>query len=196
MPKSAKTKQSIIAASARIFNTKGFAGTSMNDIMQATGLTKGGLYGNFESKTEIAAAAFEYSVATTNAEIRRRTSVIESIPDKLKAVVYFYKENILNPPIDGGCPILNTSVEADDTHPALREHARAALQEWMSHLAYTLRKGIERGELLPTLDSDAFATSFTCTLEGGIMIARLLGDSTAFVPVADDLLARIRAITV
>ncbi|NGM90654.1 helix-turn-helix transcriptional regulator, partial [Parapusillimonas sp. SGNA-6] len=61
MSKSENTKQFIVEKTAPVFNTKGYAGTSMNDIMSATGLSKGCIYGNFENKDEVALAAFDYN---------------------------------------------------------------------------------------------------------------------------------------
>jgi len=68
--KSDRTRALIVEKSASLFNRKGFHGTSLSDIMEATGLTKGGIYGNFKReglnkkgvKEEIALAAFEYNV--------------------------------------------------------------------------------------------------------------------------------------
>ncbi len=57
--KGAQTKAHIVAAAAPLFNVRGFAGTSMNDILDATGLEKGGVYRHFASKDEIAVAAFD-----------------------------------------------------------------------------------------------------------------------------------------
>ncbi len=176
MTKAEKTKQFILEKAAVLFNQNGYAGTSMDDIMKATGLSKGALYGNFRSKDEIAVAAFERAVAIVSAEVRERTRVIEHALDKLKAVVYFYKERILNPPVEGGCPIQNTSVEADDAHPELRDKAREAMTMWTDRIAITLQKGIEKGEVRPDVDKAAFAIRFIGTLEGGIMMARLYKD--------------------
>ena len=61
LKKSARTRQFIVEKSAPIFNKKGYSGTSLHDLTEATGLTKGGIYGNFENKDEIAAAAFEFN---------------------------------------------------------------------------------------------------------------------------------------
>jgi TetR/AcrR family transcriptional repressor of nem operon len=58
MTKAEKTKAFIIERSAPLFNSKGYSGTSMNDLMDITGLTKGSIYGNFENKDEVALAAF------------------------------------------------------------------------------------------------------------------------------------------
>ena len=71
--KSDLTRQFIIEKSAPIFNTKGYSATSMNDILQATGLTKGGVYGNFESKDQIAVEAFDLSIGKVKEGIRFKT---------------------------------------------------------------------------------------------------------------------------
>ena len=60
MTKSEKTRRFIIEQSAVIFNKKGIAGTSITDLMEATKLAKGGIYGNFNSKEEISVEVFDY----------------------------------------------------------------------------------------------------------------------------------------
>lgn len=197
--KSEQTRQFIIEKAAALFNTKGYHGTSMADIMAATGLTKGGIYGNFKIdsqdkkgvKEEIALAAFEYAVQEVNHHVRRRTGVIDHSLDKLKAVVYFYKERILNPPIEGGCPILNSSTEADDNLPVLRDRVLEELRTWHSKIVYTLHKGIERGEVRSDVAADDFATLFIGSLEGGIMMARIYKDVKPFEIMARQLTQQI-----
>ena len=192
MPKADQTKQYIIEKAATIFNLKGFAGTSMDDIIKATGLSKGGVYGNFNSKEDIALAAFEHAVQRVSKQVRERTRVIDHTLDKLKAVVYFYKERILDPPIEGGCPIQNTAIDADDSNPVLRKRVIAALEEWQERIVYTLEKGKERGEVRHSADSRLFATQFIGTLEGGIMLAQLYKDVHYFDAMAQQLLAMIQ----
>jgi TetR/AcrR family transcriptional repressor of nem operon len=66
MTKAEKTKAFIIERSAPLFNSKGYSGTSMNDLMEITGLTKGSIYGNFENKDEVALAAFRLQFCIGN----------------------------------------------------------------------------------------------------------------------------------
>jgi len=192
--KAEKTRQLIIDEAAILFNQKGFAGTSMADIMKVTGLSKGGVYGNFKNKEEIAVAAFEHAVQKVTQQVRKRTIVIDSTLDKLKAVVYFYKERILDPPVEGGCPIQNTSVDADDNNPALRERVINAVNDWQSRLVYTLQKGIDKGEIKPEIDKEEFAKRFIGTLEGGIMLAQLYKEIDYFSVMARQLLQMIEDI--
>ncbi len=192
--KAERTRNMIIEKSAVLFNQKGYSGTSMKDIMDATGLSKGGLYGNFSSKEEVAVAAFEKAVETVDNEVRIRTKVVENTLDKLKAVVYFYKERILDPPVEGGCPIQNTSVEADDSNPALRKRAIAVMDDWRERIVYTLHKGMKRGEVRMDVDATEFAIRFIGTLEGGIMMAQLYKDVRYFDVLARQLIAMVEGL--
>lgn len=197
--KSERTRRMIIERSAELFNQQGFHGTSMADIMAATGLTKGGIYGNFRRsggdkkgvKEEIAVAAFEFAVAEVTRTIRERTKVMDNVQDKLRSVVYYYKERVLNPAISGGCPIQNTSVEADDNHPVLRDKVREKMDEWHARMTHVLKRGIARREIRADLDAAEFSTLFIATLEGGILLAQLYKDSDRFDVAARQLLRLI-----
>ena len=70
MSKGEQTRQRIIEEAATIFNQRGYEATSMQDVMDATGLEKGGLYRHFVSKEELAAEALRYAL---DRSVRRRT---------------------------------------------------------------------------------------------------------------------------
>lgn len=193
--KAERTRKLIITEAARIFNQKGYAGTSMNDIMKATGLSKGGLYGNFGNKEQIAVAAFEHAVGLVTEEVRERTKVWKHPVDKLKAVVSFYRERILDPPVEGGCPIQNTSIDADDNNPVLREHVITAVDQWKSRMVYVLEKGKSLNQVKGEINSEKFTTQFIGTLEGGIMLAQLYKDVQYFDTMAEVLLQMIESLT-
>ena len=204
MKKSEKTRQLIIQKAAVLFNQKGYAGTSMKDIMDATGLTKGGIYGNFKKegadkkgvKDEIAVAAFKHAVNMVNEETRNRTYVIDNSLDKLKAVVYFYKERVMNPPVEGGCPILNTAIDSDDSQPILRKYVVKAITYWKERIITTLEKGKEKDEVIADINEEEFATLFIGTLEGGIMMSRLFKSNHHFDIMADQLIRMIEELRI
>jgi TetR/AcrR family transcriptional repressor of nem operon len=178
MSKKDKTRQFIIEQAAPLFNQKGFAGTSLHDIMEMTGLKKGGIYGNFDSKEEIAVASFEYAVQTVTEKVKLRTDQKFKSYEKLQVVINFYRNYLTNAPIDGGCPILNTSIEADDTNPKLRDRVIQALDNWRGSMSGTIRKGIKNGEIKATVNAEEFATIFIATLEGGIMMSKVYNKIT------------------
>jgi AcrR family transcriptional regulator len=84
MSKGEKTRQRIVAEAATLFNERGFEGGSMADLMEATGLEKGGIYRHFSSKETLAAAAFDFAwQAATHVRMHDLDSVSNSV-DKLK----------------------------------------------------------------------------------------------------------------
>ena len=61
--KGTRTRRNIIEKSMQLFSVKGYYNTSVSDILAATDLTKGGLYGHFASKEEIWYAVYEKEAA-------------------------------------------------------------------------------------------------------------------------------------
>ena len=176
LSKSDKTKQLIIERSAPLFNQKGYAGTSMNDIMTATGLTKGGLYGNFENKDEIAALAFEYSYNKLKNELVFKIKQQNTSLGKLYAILNFYRNYTTHPPVEGGCPLLNTAVDSDDAYPFLKKRAREALTDMLNGLKHIIQSGIKHKEFKPIIDAGREAEIIFAQIEGGIMMAKVSDD--------------------
>lgn len=173
--KAEKTKQFIVQKTAPIFNKKGYAGTSINDMMNATGLTKGSIYGNFVNKDDVALAAFDFNLKQVNNVIWQEMSLKNTCREKLLVYTKVY-ENFLEFPFpDGGCPVLNTAVEADDTHPMLRQKASDAIDHWKNSLVKIIQNGIEKEEFRSDIDPEQIALTIIATTEGAIMITKLTG---------------------
>ncbi|WP_118972216.1 TetR/AcrR family transcriptional regulator [Taibaiella koreensis] len=173
LTKSERTRQLIIERAAPVFNRKGYAGTSMSDILEATGLAKGGIYGNFESKDDIAAAAFDYSYQMVLTAVRARVMAERTAAGKLQAIFKFYHNYTVNSLFPGGCPVLNTAVETDDQLPFLKRKAAAAMQEMLQSLQYIIQKGIDTGEFDNRLHAEEEAMLIYSIIEGGIMMSKL-----------------------
>lgn len=175
MSKAEKTKQFIVEKTAPIFNKKGYAGTSLNDMISATGLTKGSIYGNFANKDDVALAAFDFNLRKVDSVIRGEMATKTSFRDKLLVYTHVY-ENFLEFPFpEGGCPVLNTAVDADDTHPQLKERASEAVMNWKSMLTRLIQKGIANNEFRRDVDPEQVALTIIATIEGAIMITKLTG---------------------
>lgn len=176
--KAERTKQYIVEKTAPVFNAKGFAGTSINDLMSATGLSKGSIYGNFENKDEVALAAFDHTFGKVVAYIREKVAVKENAIERLLIYPDVYR-NFLNIPfLQAGCPLLNTSVEADDTHPLLRAKAIHALELLKKSVENQVKRGIERNEIKPGTNPEEMAVIIISMIEGAVMQAKLTGKAT------------------
>ncbi|MCZ4243832.1 TetR/AcrR family transcriptional regulator [Pedobacter punctiformis] len=195
MTKAEKTRQFIIEQTAPIFNMKGYAGTSMNDLTAATGLTKGSIYGNFLNKDEVAIAAFDYNlsnvVSRIGAEINRRTST----QDKLMVYAEMYHQFLSGNFAKGGCPILNTAIDADDTHPVLREKVLAAVLAWKNGITRIAEQGIVKKEIREDENPAQIALTIIAMIEGAIMIARLTEKTDYWNLIMDSLKKYINSIS-
>lgn len=176
--KSERTKQFIIERTAPVFNERGYAGTSLADLENATGLTKGSIYGNFENKDDVALAAFDYNFGRVTSYLKERILAKDNSIDRLLVYPKVYRDFFKIPFLKAGCPILNTSTEADDTHPRLREKAAAALAFWKTSVENQVKRGIERGEIKKTSNPAEFAVILMSLIEGAIMQAKVTGKTT------------------
>jgi len=181
MSKAEKTKQYIIEKTAPIFNQKGYAGTSMSDITEATGLTKGSIYGNFENKDEVAVQAFKYNLKNLQEIFKREIQKQNTYKARLLVYPNIYSGNFLKLLENGGCPILNTATEADDTHPLLKRYADNAIQFWKNQIVDIINKGIQFGEFRGNnINPEVTALTIIATIEGAIMITKLSGNLSDF----------------
>lgn len=176
MSKARATKEKILRQAAELFNQQGYSGASISDIMHATGLQKGGIYNHFQSKDELALQAFDYAYSLLQSTLRTAIKGKRRCRERLQAMLSIHLSLLENPPIPGGCPILNTAIESDDTHPALRDRAQQAMDAWRSLIMRIITQGIAKGEVSSTVEADVVATVIISTLEGGLMMSKLYAD--------------------
>ena len=171
------TRKMIIEKSATLFNLQGYSGSSMSDIMDATGLQKGGIYRHFKNKDELALEAFNYSVEVLRETYRFVISGKKTAEEKLLAVLSIYLNIVEEPPVKGGCPLLNTAMDTDDTHPILNLRARGVMNEWLSFIQSILEEGIQSEEFKSDLDVKEVSIFLTSAFEGSVMMGKLYNDN-------------------
>ncbi len=172
MGKGELTRQRIIALAAPIFNQKGYAGTALSDLMQATGMEKGGIYRHYESKQKLAEDAFDHAWKIAMDTRFEGTEAIANAVDRLQQIVRNFRDR-RSGLVPGGCPLLNTAIDSDDGNPQLRAKARRALKLWIERLESIAEEGKSKCEVRPEVDSAKLATLIASTLEGSLMVSRL-----------------------
>lgn len=177
MGKAERTREYILEKTAPVFNRKGFSGTSLADLTEATGLTKGAIYGNFENKDDVALAAFDHNIAKVLKQVRRLQNTETTAVGKLKAYLTVYGQGSVNGLFDSGCPIINTGTEADDTHPLLKNKAAGVLAKWHKGISTIILQGIETGEIKADTNTSKFAALMIALIEGGITVSKISGDT-------------------
>ena len=189
-----QTRERIVETAAGVFSERGFAGASMRDLLQATGLQKGGLYNHFRSKEQLALASFDWAVHRVERHFEEALAGVEGSVDRLLAIVEVIRGLIGDEALPGGCPILTTAIEADDTMPTLLDKARAAMTRWQWLIGSNAKKGVERGELKPDTDPYVVATIVTATLEGAVFLSKLYDDPAPMHRAVDHVAAYVRGL--
>ncbi|WP_143310338.1 TetR/AcrR family transcriptional regulator [Chitinophaga vietnamensis] len=192
MGKADRTKQFIIETAAPILNRKGIAGTVINDILEATGVAKGCLYGHFSSKEDIVMAVFDYIAESQKLRLQAVTSPETTAKGKLFALLDYYAHYPLNQQISGGCPVLNFGVEADDTHPALKKKVRDLILYFESRIEKIVQLGKANGEFHKHWNEEKFAIRMYTMLEGAILVTGLLNTNRQMLVVTDALKEEIQ----
>ena len=184
----AKTKQEIIEKSAAVFNVHGYAGTKMQMLVDATGYQMGGIYRHFDTKMDLAKAAFQHNYEVL---IKRNFELEEELNPKAKLLAIFrnYRKMALNPSIPGGCPLLNTAIEVDDTDEAFRKLTQSSVKEVISMIEQILEEGKETGVFHPDIDVTEESQYLFASIEGAIMLSRITKDRKAFTRIFDKAIA-------
>jgi TetR/AcrR family transcriptional regulator, transcriptional repressor for nem operon len=174
MGKGEETRRRIIEEAAPLFNQRGYEGCSIQNIMDATGLEKGGIYRHFDSKDELAAEAFDFAWATTSEKRRQKLDSIGDHVDRLKQHIANFGTRTGFP---GGCPLLNTAVytenESADGNPVLRERVREALHGWQAMLVEIVEEGKQAGTVRDQVDACKLANLIIGSVEGAMLIWRI-----------------------
>ena len=176
MGKAEITRQFIIETAAPLFNEKGIAGTSIDDVLKATKVAKGCLYGHFSSKEELSQVMVDHLLQKVADNITARLNREDTPKAKLLAFLDIYKNPVCST-VDGGCPILNFGTECDDTNPVIRQKIKGAIQKTVKMLSSIIQDGIDNKEFSSDINAEAFALKLFAAIEGGIMISRVTGNN-------------------
>jgi TetR/AcrR family transcriptional repressor of nem operon len=170
------TREKILKKSGLLFNTQGYKSTSISDITTATGFTKGAIYRHFKSKEELEKETLFHLSSVMFEKLRERIKAASTASEKLTAIFGYFESYVTNPPVKGGCPLMNVAIEADDAHPILRKGAVKILDILRDSLITVLDNGIRYGQIKPDTDKEYYATLVIASLEGAIMMSKLRGN--------------------
>jgi TetR/AcrR family transcriptional repressor of nem operon len=174
--KAERTTAYIIETVAPLFNRHGYVGTSMNDLTEATGLTKGALYGNFENKEALALAAFEYNSKLLLEAIDDRLNAKGTALEKLFFLTDFYRNYDVFTADMGGCPVLNVGVDAKYNNTLLKAAANETIRTIEGKIALVLENGVKANELKLPVTPLQFAKQLYTMIQGAIAMATITDD--------------------
>lgn len=172
MSKAERTRRFIIEQTAPLFNKRGIAGTSLNDMIEATGLTKGSIYGNFENKDEVVKEVFRYNVSTLRIRMEALIQQQKDPRAQLMAVLEFYRSHGKNLVNNGGCPLLNTAAECDDSNPVMLKEVQNSFKTLLDRITRIIQEGQQEGCFNSNADSVEYSRTIVLLVEGGILLTK------------------------
>jgi TetR/AcrR family transcriptional repressor of nem operon len=170
--KGEQTREKILLEARQVFKRKGFGTTTINDLLEAAGTTKGNLYFHFADKE------------TLGLEVLRREqqSFYRFLDQAFECAAPIERlENLFHSALDknrqqgfvGGCLFGNTALEASDTSPVYAALVQEVFTEWIARVAQVITAAQAAGQIRTDVSPEGLAELVVATIEGGIMQARL-----------------------
>lgn len=167
MTKGSDTKQNIVDKSEHLFSIKGYYNTSIADIMEATGLTKGGLYGHFKSKEDIWYAVYEQAAEKWSRILFQDIKKIHDPLERIEKVLSNFLNNYLGDNVfAGGCFFLNMLVELSGQSRSMSSHVLNGYIDFSKLLNRWLKEADEKNILKPGLNFPEIASFVVISMNG------------------------------
>ena len=167
----------ILEKVAPIFNQKGYSATSMSNLTDATGLTKGAIYGNFKNKEELAIKSFHFSINQVLKGISINQNKNKSPLQKLFLITDFYKNYYDFSKKIGGCPILNIGVNEKNQNNKLHHEVMLIINKTQLNIAKLIDQGKENGLINKNIDSINFARRLYSHIQGAVFMTYTMNDN-------------------
>ena len=164
-----KTRRAIIAAAARLFRQRGYAGVGIDEIMAKANLTRGGFYGYFRSKADLFAAVMGAEHDFNRRMAERSGQTVEELGESALAVVAGYLDPRNRASVGRGCAMASLSVDVARADKQTRD----VYTDKIKTLAAEFARGLESGK--GAIDERAMASIALSV--GGLMIARAMSDT-------------------
>lgn len=180
----AANRARVLDAAARLFREKGVDGIAVADLMRAAGMTHGGFYNHFDSKEELAAAAFKAAFAAAIARVERQAGQADA-RGRDKVFAHYVERYLARETRDApgtSCPMATLGTDAARHGSDLKAEFAEGVRRYIDGFT----------KIIPTDDGDrrGQAIAVLSTLIGALTLSRAcVGADDAL---ADEVLASVR----
>jgi TetR/AcrR family transcriptional regulator, transcriptional repressor for nem operon len=180
--KGQQTRERILATAEPMVLSQGFAGTSLDDLVKATGLTKGAFFHHFKGKADLAQALVE-RYAENDYELFERlaSEADDRSNDPLESVIIFLRlfESVIEGRTEApaGCVFAAYTYEGRQFDPTIHAFIAKSLKRWST--LYEAKFGLVLACYRPkiTIKADELAEMIVAIIEGGFILSRSYGDA-------------------
>jgi TetR/AcrR family transcriptional repressor of nem operon len=170
--KGALTRRRIVVAAAELIFDRGVAGTTMEDVRAAAGVSSSQIYHYFADKGELVRAVIEYQEETIVGGQEPMLARLDSLAG-ICAWRDFLVEHQRRLQCRGGCPIGSLGSEVAEIDARARAVVATAFRRWEAGIRGGFRAMSDRGELVPGTDPDKLATATLAALQGGLLLTQV-----------------------
>lgn len=179
--KGLKTRENILATAESIILQRGYAGTSIEDIIGRAGITKGGFFYHFDGKNDLARNLIlrylEQDDVLFNGLVERAHSLTE---DPLQQFLIFIKllaEAMADlPSTHPGCLAASFTYESQQFDDEVTELVAQGMLRWRRLFMQHLEKIVEKYPMKIEHPLEELADMLSSIIEGGIIMSRALDD--------------------
>jgi TetR/AcrR family transcriptional repressor of nem operon len=169
------TRERIVAAAAALMYERGVARASTEDVQAAAGVSASQLYHYFADKRSLTRAVIDYqtdAILGFQEPLLARLDSLEALRSWAATIVEIQRGNGFR----GGCPLGSLASELVESDSAAREDVMAAYRRWHDTIQNGLAALRDRGGLVDSADIDKLATALLTSLQGGLLLAKVLRD--------------------
>ena len=179
--KSEHTRDRILDAAERLVMAQGFAGTSIDDILKSTELTKGAFFHHFKGKADLARALIERNAENDLALFHRLAAQAEAKSDDPLEQTFLFLEGFEEYISDStdpspGCMYAAYTYESMQFEPSVREFVADSLRRWVSIYVRKFQEVLDRYEPALPVTARQLAEMIAAIVEGGLVLQRAYGD--------------------
>ena len=178
--KAEATRERLLAAAKKLVMSKGFAGTSIDDVLKATGLTKGAFFHHFKSKADLADQLMRWYAESDMKMFRTLMAQAEAAhDDPLDQLLQFlqafevYLCDPENPP--RGCMYALYTYEDEHFENDVKAFVSETLQTWTAMYIRKFQEVIDRYPPARPVTAKKLAEMFVAVIEGGLILERAHG---------------------
>ena len=173
------TRWRIVEAAMELFWLKGYASTSIADILSRSQVNSGSLYHFFPGKQDVLLAVLEaYRDGIHQMLLEPAWSAVQDPVEKVFALLARYRQAIVETECTYGCPIGSLALELHDADPIVRERLAQNFTNWIDAVEQCFRAGADRFD--ESTDMRGLAEHALNIMEGGVMQARTYRDVAHF----------------
>jgi TetR/AcrR family transcriptional repressor of nem operon len=179
MPKPSGTRDRLIESARYLFWERGFAGTSMTDLLSHAEVNSGSFYHFFESKEALLRAVLETYLGALRPMVIDPAYARTNEPvARIFAILAGYRERIIQTECQYGCPLGRLALEIDPENRPAHKLIAENFQGWIG----AVRESIDlmKKDLPKSTDREALATYVLAVMEGGVMLSRSYGSVEPF----------------